>query len=311
MIRTRSPFHGVLALLPVFALAVATAQVAQFAGDPTETYELQVVSGEITVDALMTDRLALVFFVPTACEACEVLLNEGLHEFKALPIVLVTSGAATGLEGWLDRNTEWNVWLDTNDQLARDLHVTEAPTVFMIDSGAVVNADYWPFFGGLEGLVAQLEYFATAPPSPRAAPIIDDLQGRELEELIAVGASGQSVHLSGLAPPRLFMICWPGCSACSTASDYYVHLYATEKGLPPLTILLVSDGEEAGGTDFEAWDSTGLEVLRIDRANAAFLDLPLSPVHFMVDADGVIDWAMVGFTPSIGTRLVEWVESSR
>src|SRR5690606_38337122 len=147
---------------------------------------------------------------------------------------------------------------DSRDILATLLGVTEAPTVFMVDAGTVVNADYWPFFGGLDGLDGQMSYFSDAPSRRSATAIREGLASVGIGAFSAMRVDGSVVDFSHLAFPRLFVLCTPGCSVCAEEARFLRTQQNEKPALPPTTFVIIAN-EEADiqplismvGNDFE------------------------------------------------------------
>ncbi|MGB3484818.1 MAG: hypothetical protein WBB07_21690 [Mycobacterium sp.] len=290
---------------------VAMAQLAQLAPEIVGTYGLNVISGNALPESLNTEKAALVFFVPNECPACDEFV--AFERFATLPLqlVLVTNAPEAEAGDWADSHPGWNVWADPHDGLAMYLGVKDAPSVYMVHAGSVVNADYWPFASGLDGLYSDLLYFALSEPGPRADEVVGGLLGVDLSDTGLIGIGGNTSK-GEPAGPAIVVVCWPGCGVCREGLGYLQDSYLTSAGLiPPVIVASVVDEATRGtsATAFAAWSDAGFSVQEVTRSAAGVLDLPVSPVTLIVDQEGTVTWAVVGFSSTVGEKLrKQWEE---
>lgn len=302
-------------ILLVFAFAqlaatTARGQLALLPGNLDEAHAIQVLVGEVDVSSLTIEKTALVFFSPAGCAACEEFLSyEPFLKVPPVRMVLVTNADDGEIEEWVDAHPGWNVWLDSRDELAMLLGVKEVPSVYMIDAGAVVNADYWPFWDGLDGLLAELEYFANASPTPRPDEIVKGLLGVEIGRFLrSTEDSPNTSHSQLLIEEAVVVVCWHECSVCNESANYFHRLYLDNPRLPPLVVISVTDDLPPNlSPGLSAWSQAGFVVHEIGRMDAGYLDLPVSPVVLIVDSAGVVVWASVGFSSNLGESILDWM----
>lgn len=166
MHRFRYPAFGVFLLALVLPLTTQ-AQLAVLDSDQVDSLGIEVVAGTVEPANLLDGKTMLVFLYPGECRDCvDLLARASTWDDLGVRVVLVTSESSP-YPGLWEEDPDWNVWSDPDrlmssaDNLARVLGgLDEAPAVFFIDSGAVLNADYWPFFEGLDGLERAVAAFA-------------------------------------------------------------------------------------------------------------------------------------------------------
>lgn len=288
----------------IVTASCAYAQLALLDSEPAETYGLTVISGSLSPSSLSSGKLALVFIVPGDCPACELLLERAsAWSTDAFEVVLVVNSTADVSASWFDRNQDWNIWRDSRDVLGHLLAVSEAPTVFMVDSGAVVNADYWPFYDGLDGLDREITNFALAPSRPSSDEISAALSTVKLDEIKAIGTDGEPVVLSNLTTPGLLVVCTPGCAVCGEQAEYLRDLRVQYPGLPPVTFLVVADDTE-DSRSLETLVGSDYELLWLPRDFAGALDTGISPTNLFLDEKGTVAWSSLGYSETIGNRLL-------
>ena len=166
MQRFRFATIGVLLLALVLPLT-AQAQLAVIDPDMIDSLGIEVLAGTMEPATLLDGKTVLVFLYPGECRDCvELLARASTWDELGVRVVLVTSESSSEWGLW-EEGPDWNVWrdpdrrMDSVDNLASLLGGSDpAPVVFFIDSGAVLNADYWPFYEGLDGLEREVAAFA-------------------------------------------------------------------------------------------------------------------------------------------------------
>lgn len=309
MFAQRVRFAGMAVVATVHLIgAVAFAQLALLPDDMETAFGLQVIAGDVQVPSLLTEKTAVVFFMLEDCPACEEFFAfEPFRESTPVPFVLVTNAPASDVLAWVRAHPGWNVWLDPLDEFAMLLSVTTAPSVYMVDAGAVVNADYWPFTDGLARLYADLEYFAYAPASPRAEDVVQGLLGVDVSQTLPSSLLTAAEEQVSSDEQTVVLVCWPTCSVCLDSVEQFDVWYRENPDLPPLLLISVADEDSHGASEnaFAAWAEAGFPVHEISRSNAGPLDLPLSPVTLLVDPNGKVMWASVGFSPNLNERILQ------
>lgn len=304
---TRSVGMAVVATVHLIG-AVAFAQLALLPDDMETAFGLQVMAGDVQVRSLLTEKTAVVFFVPEDCPACEAFFAfVPFRESPPVQLVLVSNAPASDVEAWVRDHPGWNVWIDPLDAFAMLLSVTDAPSVYMVDAGAVVNADYWPFTDGLARLYADLEYFANAPARPRAEDVVQGLLGIDVSQALPRSLATAAEEQASSDELTVVLVCWPTCTVCLDSVEQFDVWYREHPDLPPLHLISVVDEDSHGASEnaFAAWGEAGFPVHEISRSNAGPLDLPLSPVTLIVDPHGNVMWASVGFSPNLNERILQ------
>lgn len=177
----------------------------------------------------------------------------------------------------------------------------------MVDAGAVVNADYWPFTDGLARLYADLEHFADAPASPRAEDVVQGPLGVDISQALPSSLPTAAAEQASSDEQTVVLVCWPTCTVCLDSVEQFDVWYREHPDLPPLLLISVADEDSHGASEnaLAAWEEAGVPVHEISRSNAGPLDLPLSPVTLIVDPNGNVMWASVGFSPNLDERTLQ------
>jgi len=133
---------------PAGRLLASTMLTATFGlANPDDVFE------PLRIDAFADGAAAVVFFLPDQCPACELLAGWASKDYDLdVPLYFVSSAPVAELASWSSRHPNLAVVHDEQSAWGEALGVTEVPSVFILSDGNVINADYWPFFGGLEGL---------------------------------------------------------------------------------------------------------------------------------------------------------------
>lgn len=288
-------------MLMALCLNVATAQLLVLEEDIEQAYRLESYSGDAMPNDLHQGKHAVFFFSPTDCDACDLIFNESaLFEVPDLTITFVTNIVSTDLEMLLLKRPELNIWLDSRDLFAMMFSVTEVPTVFMVENGVVVNADYWPFHNEVTGLISTLHMFSLAESGPSIAEIVDSLVGRDLSDLyVAHNLSGEN----------LLMICWDTCEVCNGAISRLSQDFIETERLPSLVPMVLNRQNPLGDATVQAntmlgdWTSAGFNPIFENTEISSSLVFDVSPITLYVDAGGVIKGGIVGFSESFNSLI--------
>lgn len=294
------------AFLTIVLLLASAFSVAQLY-ELDSYYELEVVAGDLTPEALLEGRHALVFFLPSGCPACDALADAQKDlEAEGYSLTYVTHAADPDeLLAWIERFGAASVVIDHGSKLGYDFRVADVPSVYMVSEGRVVNVEYWPFFEGFPGLESTLRVFG-AGAFESTVTIIENLVGADTRDFVLLDQFGESAIHSSPLTTGVYIICELDCEVCAEEAEYLVGLgQEVLDGLQPLRVLLVLDDEFVGTQAIPSyWASSPFELFTVPRAEAGVLATGVSPTHVVVGAGGDIEWVHIGFYPGLETRFV-------
>lgn len=280
---------------------LASAQMAHLPDVERGLEGVMPVTGVADVRELLEGRVALFFFLPADCPACDIVADwADLYTPTDIEVVFVTRASGRSLDAWLAAHPTLNVLFDSRDELAFLLGVTAVPTVFMLDEGAVVNAAYWPFADDMPGLAATLEVFRAGGFKSHEAAL-DELRQVDAEAILLIAGNNQTRPLSSLGP-GVYIVCTPKCAVCAEEAWFLRDLLASGAELPDIRIvLLVESQEEAAAAN--PWSETPFPVEYALFDAAGPLHTGKTPTHFALDAAGRVTWAQIGFAPVLDEVL--------
>jgi len=273
---------------PAGRLLASTMLTATFGlANPDDVFE------PLRIDAFADGAAAVVFFLPDQCPACELLAGWASKDYDLdVPLYFVSSAPVAELASWSSRHPNLAVVHDEQSAWGEALGVTEVPSVFILSDGNVINADYWPFFGGLEGLQVTIEmsYGLGHADVEHAVDFV------RLSNMTGYDASDRGFVIGDLEIPASFILCSPTCPACSDEAQWLV-----DNGLPPPTyVLMVAPASSPRhATPWEA--IPGISILHLD---AETLGPAVVPLHFRLGTGFVVEEVLVGFSPEPVRRFL-------
>lgn len=271
------------------------------------------VAGPYNPDDILVGRFGLAFFLPTGCPPCHELATwAGNNDIETLPLVFITNSPGPELESWIQQYPNLNVIVDEDDELAMQLGVQEAPSIYLVERARVISRDTWPFTGGLERLAQELEQFGIdgSTHNARVHEQLERLRNAALPDIRLIDAAGTETHLKQFTDSSILIVCQQFCSACIEEANYINQLPAEVKeNLLPISVLILDEPEMQSGaavTAEDAWAQTGVaSITRLANDSPELEPIPGTPTHIRIDPGGVIAWVYLGFHPGIETRLLD------
>lgn len=295
---------------PLLVLAMLLPTVPALGQDLT-SFGIQVLQGPATPAEASTSQLVVSFFLAQGCPACEEFedWNAGFSPPENTIHVLVTNEESPGLLRWAQRNPSANVWIDAEGRLARHLGVEVVPSMFLLRNERLVNVAVWPFasdFSAIERMIREFDRGAFGAPF---SPDVSYLAGLDLSDVVLMGPGGEIATLDTHDRSRIVLLCDESCPYCrqefealSTAPDPIRHERM-------LLVLRVSNAEAKLPRPSEV--SIGIPVLYdIHSVFEDRFDIPFSPTHLLLDEEGVVIDAIVGYHRGTLDEIESMLESA-
>ncbi len=297
-------------------MPLGSAQLGTIVNNQSLLDSLQFVAGNMRAESLIEERVVLFFFLPEDCPGCDNVAEWAeASGMGSDGLVFVTNAETPALDQWIVQYPNLNVLRDTADLLAVELRVTEVPSVFMLDRGLVLNADYWPFHGGLDGLASQLNEFALGGhhSTSRDGEIdssINKLYDIDFDSLLLIDTQGTFVQARDLTAPAVFIVCQEACPVCTEEAEYLAGLDSESRAnLLPIHLVLVNQEQGISANTAEtslaltAWRRVGVEGVYLVDSDNPFGSVFGTPTHVVVGTDWRVDLVLLGFKTGIERQL--------